>query len=203
MLRTDSLSALLEDALAVGIRRIGQVLILCREEGFSLLHEEDAERADLKLFTTPDAATTIVRFNDNGAYRPLKTAPDLCHGWRLDLASLADLRLALDTLYPAALGNWRTFLTGQLLPVPLRSTVDRQSGMYRVTGKITDAQAADLVETLCKPGCLRKILWPVSGTEPSVMLPTDRIPLLCGEACNLFVAAARKVVKGISTDAEI
>jgi len=31
-------------------------------------------------------------------------------------------------------------------------------------------------------------------------LPTKEIPLLCGEACNLLVAAARRKVKGIPLD---
>ena len=30
----------------------------------------------------------IARFDDSGAYRPLKTAPNLRHGWRLELATL-------------------------------------------------------------------------------------------------------------------
>ncbi|MFZ4775485.1 MAG: hypothetical protein ACOYM3_08995, partial [Terrimicrobiaceae bacterium] len=96
----------------------------------------------------------------------------------------------------------RSRLRGELVPVSLRSTVDRQTGMYRITGKITDAQGVELVKTLCKPGCLRCILWPVpeQETASAVPLPPQEIPLLCGEACNLFVAAARKVVKGIPLD---
>ena len=42
-------------------------------------------------------------------YRPLKTAPNLRHGWRLEVANLAELRLALDLFYPgrlAALAAW-------------------------------------------------------------------------------------------------
>jgi len=201
-LRTDSLAHLLEDALSAGLTRIGQVAIVSRPPGFSLTHVEDSGKPDLQLFESSEAAIQIARNRDGGAYRPLKSAPDLRHGWRLELSTLEELLLALDALYPAALGNWRALLRGDLEAVPLRSTVNRQTGMYRITGKITDEQGTELVEKLCRPGCLRCILWPVpeTGAPPSVSLPQNQIPLLCGEACCLFVAAARKVVKGIPLD---
>ncbi len=202
MLRTDTLPHLLEDALSEGFARIGQVAIQVRGTGYSLRHVEDLDTSGLQVFESPDDASLIARFKDEGKYRPLKSAPDLRHGWRLNLSSLGDLILALDALYPAALGNWRSHLRGDLVPVPLRSTVNRQTGMYRITGKITDGQGTDLVKSLCQPGCLRCILWPVPEQEapPSVPLPENQIPLLCGEACSLFVAACRKVVKGIPLD---
>ncbi|MFZ4777498.1 MAG: DR2241 family protein, partial [Terrimicrobiaceae bacterium] len=107
ILRTDSLPHLLEDALAAGFTRIGQVEILPHAAGFSLCHIEDAGRSDLQAFKSSEDATLIARCRDTGEYRPLKSAPDLRHGWRLDLSSLEELILALDALYPAALGNWR------------------------------------------------------------------------------------------------
>ncbi len=202
VLRTETLDALLRSAVDAGFLRIGQIQIRPVGEGFHLCHIEDVHCEDLERFRDPDAAPSLALTDDAGAYRPLKTAPNLRHGWRLEVASLRDLRLALDFFYPAALGNWRARLVQKLQPVPFRATVNRQTGMYRITGKITDEQAEELVGLVCRKGCLRNILWSVSPEtpSPSPTLPDKEIPLLCGEGCNLLVAAARKIVKGIPLD---
>lgn len=202
MLRTDSLDHLLGDAVASGFHRIGQVVIAPHQGGYSLCHGEDVGREGLTHFSRPAEASAIARFDDAGAFRPLKSAPGLRHGWRLDVRGIPDLRLALDGFYPAALGNWRAWLRDGLRPVALRSTVNRQTGMYRIAGKITDVQAAGLVEAVCVPGCLRCRLWaiPEDVPAPHPGLPGKEIPLLCGEACSLLVAAARRIVKGIPLD---
>ncbi len=202
MHRTDSLTHLLQDAVESGFNKIGEILIEPGPDGFSLRHADDSEREGLEQFSRPEDASAIARFDDAGTFRPLKSAPTLRHGWSLTLGTLADLHLALDAFYPAALGNWRALLCGDLRPVALRTTVNRQTGMYRITGKITDVQAAELVEAVCVPGCLRCRLWaiPEDVPPPAPGLPAKEIPLLCGEACNLLVAAARRKVKGIPLD---
>lgn len=202
-LRTGALNDFLADALAAGFCRIGQVAIESSGADFTLRHVEDSGRDSLELFEDPAEAAAIALYDDDGKYRPLKTAPNLRHGWILRVASIPDLRLALDGLYPAALGNWRAAIARRLSAVPLRETVNRQTGMYRITGKISEAQAAELRDQLCKPGCLRRILWsiePDSAPPLPVELPANEFPLLCAEACNLYIAAARKVVKGIPLD---
>lgn len=197
-----TLDAFLASALAAGYVRIGEVDIAPAGGGWRICHFEDVDRAGLEEFDDAAAARAIALYDDGGRYRPLKTAPTLRHGWQLTVGSVTELRHALDFLYPAAIGNLRAWLRGSLEPVPLRNTVNRQTGMYRISGKITDDQAASLVSTLCGGGCLRHILWPVAP-DGAVTPPAEspgRMPLLCGEACNLFVAAARKVVKGIPLD---
>ena len=201
-LRTSTLDDLLATAMEAGCSRIGQVAIEQANGRFQLCHIDDVGRTDLVKNSDPTTAMATAVLTDEGVYRPLKTAPNLKHGWQLDLPDLKSLRLALDFFYPAALGNWRALLTASLRPTPLRETVNRQTGMYRITGKITDEQGEALVNTLCRTGCLRNILWPVPADAPLplIALPTGEIPLLCGEACCLVIAAARKVVKGIPLD---
>jgi hypothetical protein len=88
----------------------------------------------------------------------------------------------------------------------LRDTLARQTGMYAVTKKITDAQAQMMIGGFCRTdgGCLKRILWDVAPGVPVTSLPAekfqmrgaaDTLPLLCHEACNLLVAKAREVVK--------
>jgi len=129
--------------------------------GFVLSNREDQGREDLQIFRDSKDAIEIAKHDDAGKYRPLKTAPNLRHGWRLELATVEELARALDYFYPGRLAVFATWKSGQLKTTPLRQTLDRQSGMYRVAAKISDSQIDDLVANFCRSdgGCLRTILW--------------------------------------------
>jgi sirohydrochlorin cobaltochelatase len=204
----------LGDWLAKGLRCIGQIAIEAREDGtFVLRHRGDGDQTDLVLSQAADDAAELARFDDAESYRPLKTAPTLRHGWELRLANLSELRLALDLFYPGRLAAFLAFERSELFATPLRDTLERQSGMYRIAAQIREEQADELVGRFCKSqgGCLRTILWrrDAAGTVPSTRLPPAKfdprhdqaggadpvVPLLCQEACNLLVAAARSVVQ--------
>jgi hypothetical protein len=67
---------------------------------------------------------------------------------------------------------------GQMRTTPLRETLDRQSGMYRIAAKISDAQIDNLVADFCRSngGCLRTILWKRNqrGAIASAKLPKEK-----------------------------
>ncbi|MEA3207766.1 MAG: sirohydrochlorin cobaltochelatase [Chthoniobacter sp.] len=199
---TQALAAWLED----GGRQIGEIVIHPVGGGFALCHRDDVGREDLASTSRTEAARELANHDDAGKFRPLKTAPNLRHGWRLTVPDLAELRRALDYFYPAMLGVWCSHRRGELPPVPLRETLGRQSGMYRVTQKITDAAAQEMIGGFCRSegGCLKHPLWEISPGQPIATLPAEKLqspaareswPLLCPEACNLLVAKAREVVK--------
>ena len=189
----------LRQRCAAGPWSLGQLAI----DGRAVRHTDDRTAADLESFSKPEDARELAKYDDAGSYRPLKTAPNLRHGWRLELASIEELRLALDFFYPAALGTWIAYADGRLPAVPLRDTLGRQSGMYRVTQLITDFQADELILRTCDPqaGCLRHQLWDVSPgrtsplRRPPVVSASAEVPVLCAEACNLLVAACRPIAK--------
>ena len=192
--------------LEAGGREIGEIGIAPTEGGFALCHRADLGRSDLRLATKVEAAREIANYDDAGKFRPLKTAPNLRRGWKLAVADLPELRRALDYFYPAMLGVWLSHLRGELAPVPLRETLGRQTGMYRVTQKLTDVQAQILIGEFCRSdgGCLKHLLWRLAPELPICTLPAEKLqapptgtalPLLCHEACNLLVAQARAVVK--------
>jgi sirohydrochlorin cobaltochelatase len=198
----------------------GQILVRTREgTGFVLSHRDDESLDLLQTYRDAEEAIGIAKYDDAGNYRPLKTAPNLQHGWRLELATVEELRRALDYFYPSRLAVFAVWKSGQLKTTPLRETLDRQSGMYRVAAKISDPQINDLVADFCRSDgrCLRTILWKRDrhGVIASTKLPKEKfdpgidqivarpesptpatVPLFCQEACNLLVAECRKVVKG-------
>src|SRR5947199_3245258 len=173
------------------------------------------------FFFKQKTAYEITKYDDAGNYRPLKTAPNLRHGWRLELATLDELGRALDYFYPGRLAVFAAWKNGQLQATQLRETLDRQSGMYRVAAKISDEQIDNAVGNFCRSdsGCLRTILWKrdqhstIASTKlppakfdpshdqttalngPGSATPATAIPLLCQEPCNLLVAECRKVVQ--------
>lgn len=200
--------------LAAGLRCIGQISIADRSgEGFVLTHRDDTSRNDLQHYGNADGASEIARFDDAKNYRPLKTAPNLRHGWRLALKDIAALRIALDLFYPGRLAAFLAWEEGACATTPLRATLERQTGMYRASAKISVDEANALVGNFCGSdgGCLRTILWKrdENGGVASTRLPSEKcdprhdqtgqdaavIPLVCQEACNLLVAEARKIVR--------
>jgi hypothetical protein len=147
----------------------------------------------------PEAARHLANLNGEGKFRPLKTTRDLRTGWRLIVSDVPDLRRALDYFYPAMIGVRESYSCGELPWVPLRETLERQSGMYRVTAKISDAQARDLIDGFCVH-CMKHRLWEIRGANPAPLASAPgEWPLICQEACNLLVAEARKVVKSSTT----
>jgi len=202
---------------------VGQILIQKKEDaGFVLLHRDDLSLDQLQTYRHVEDAIEIAKYDDEGNYRPLKTAPNLRHGWRLDLATVKELRRALDYFYPGRVAVFASWRNDYLRTTPLRDTLDRQSGMYRVAAKISDQQINHVVAEFCRSdrGCLRTILWKRdrNGVIASTRLPAEKfdpshdqataeprstpattVPLLCQEACNLLVAECRKVVKAEHT----
>jgi sirohydrochlorin cobaltochelatase len=201
------IDSLLAGLLQCGSLRAGQLQLATESDGFELRHVEDAGRTELEVHHRAEDARELSLNDESGAYRPLKTAPNLRRGWCLRLGTIAEVHRALDYFYPAMLGVWRDFHAGRLQIVPLRETLGRQSGMYAVTRKITDEQAQEMIRGFCRSdtGCLKRILWEIAPGVPVTTLPPekfktagadDELPLFCHESCNLLVARAREVVKG-------
>jgi sirohydrochlorin cobaltochelatase len=201
------------EALAAGkASQIGELKIAPFEGGFVLCHRDDVGRNNLTLYQRDDAFE-IRKFDDAGNYRPLKTAPNLRHGWKFFVKNAAELSQAIDAIYPGRLAVLRAFESQRLVTTSLRDTLNRQSGMYRVAAKISDQQVDEVVGDFCRSdsGCLRTIMWKRDASDkiPSSKLPEEKfdpvhdqtgkaercIPLLCQEACNLLVAACREKVK--------
>jgi sirohydrochlorin cobaltochelatase len=173
----DSIERCLEPVLTAPFY-FGQIFIRKRNDVFVLSHREDVARNDLQICRKVEEAVEIAKYDDLGNYRPLKTAPNVRHGWRLELGTLDDLRRALDYFYPGRLAVFAAWKSGQLRTTNLRDTLDRQSGMYRVAAKISDDQIDDVVSDFCRSegGCLRTILWKrdVNGTVSSTKLPNEK-----------------------------
>jgi hypothetical protein len=188
------------DALLIAPFCFGQISVRTSGKSFVLCHRDDDARDDLETFRNTEDAIEIARYDDLGNYRPLKTAPNLRHGWRMKLERSDELRRALDHFYPGRLAVLVAWQRDRLRTTPLRETLDRQSGMYRVAARISDTQVDDLVADFCRSngGCLRAILWKRDGggAIASTKLPTqkfdptwDQVQALDGSQSSIFAKA--------------
>ncbi|MEI6653919.1 MAG: DR2241 family protein [Verrucomicrobiota bacterium] len=215
----------LRHAVASGIHRIGEIEIKTpvANECFNLFHHADLALAGgvdgdgLAVYDGAAAAREIAACAEDGSYRFLKAQRNLRRGWLLRLASVAELRLALDQFYPACVGLWLAQQDGTLEASPLRDTLHRQSGMYRRVRSLDEATLQALVPRTCSPAipCARRLLWQLDARTP--LLPSaashcsgmgddvaaaEAIPLLCREACNHFVAACLESAKAAAAQAD-
>ncbi len=212
------IAAALEHLCREGAWTIGEVAVSGdAHTGYELVHRADAALAPdlpaLRALDSPESVRDLARLDAAGDYRPLKGAPNLPRGWRFRTRSTEALRQALDFLYPAAISAWLAWREDRLRVTDLRETLGRQTGMYRVTRKISDDAADEMVASFCRSdgGCLRTILWRIAPDRAIQSLPATKfdpavdqagpgetqrhVPVLCPEGCNLLVARAREVVK--------
>lgn len=174
---------------------MAQVLIRRNGAGYELRQLADRGLApeSLRLVKAGDART-LAQHTATGVFRPLKSAPTLQNGWRISASSDGELELALNQLYPGAIADWAAAQTVNPPVTNYREFTQRQSGMYRITTMLDDAQAAQVIRAGCdQQFCLKRRLWTVAGLEPDDMAAKSLIP--CLEPCAVLMELARKAVR--------
>lgn len=194
-----TLSEELEQLLPLGSEiRFGQLHLARSEKGaYSARHISDTGRENLEVISSVPELREMAKYDAEGEYRPLKTAPTLRSGWITECTDAREFLARLDAIYPALFATWIAYSHDDLVPVPLRETLERQTGMYRFAGSITDQMANKIMRDLCAQGCIRKIAWPIDNRCAVGRLPkrSHRIPAICTEACTFAVSEARRLVK--------
>ena len=186
----EALAATIQDELL-----FGQVLIRRGTDGFELRHVMDThhELAGLRSLHEHEIRP-LAQFASSGAFRPLKSAPNLRTGWRITAVNIAALGAALDRLYPGAAADW---FAVQKAPPPItsyREFTSRQTGMYRITTHLDDGLAGAMIRACCHVDfCLKRRLWSVAGLAPDEASAKSLIP--CLEPCAILLEFARKIAR--------
>jgi hypothetical protein len=173
----------------------GQVLVRRLERGFELRHQND-RAADPATLTTLNGTPLRdwAQSAEGGAFRPLKSAPNLRAGWRAVAADAAALELLLHYVYPGAVADWFAAQSPSPPVTSYRQFTARQTGMFRVTTKLSDAVAGAAIRACCHVDfCLKRRLWTVDGLEPDAAGQKSLIP--CLEPCALMLEFARTVAR--------
>lgn len=177
---------------------LGQLHLRREDDAFWLCHENDVSQSGLLTIQTQREWRKIIFFNDKGSFRPLKAAPDFATGWQYGPLAYRELYLALQYAYPATVPEWFAHQNGKLQPTPWQETAERQTGRFKVVAQLQPEQQARLVREHCAATCEKHRLWLPGSTIDNPPLPeeTNRLPLLCPEACNYLVGKAREILKG-------
>ena len=158
--------------------------------------DDDRRPESLEVLTDPLDARDLVKTDDRGRYRPLKTAPTLPTGWAfvdLDGRSLAE---TVEYVYPATIANWYLERRGELDVSNWRETMERQSGIYGVIKTWDRGEGHEHVEWVAEAccadsQCLKRREWQYDeDTDLAVDGGDGQFP--CREPCSLVVTAARK-----------
>jgi hypothetical protein len=172
-----------------------QVVIRRAKASYELRHESDRQRAAEELLLTPvPELRALALHTTSGAFRPLKSAPNLQAGWRAVAQNDEELESALNQLYPGTIADW---FAAQQQPAPVthyREFTGRQTGMYRVTTMLTDEQAVQMTRACChRRFCLKRRLWTVGELGPDATDEKNLIP--CLEPCAILLEFARKALR--------
>ena len=176
--------------------RLGQTIILAKNDGFEIRHYTDESRpADTLNTCEADELREIVAIDANEEFRPIKAAPDLRNGWRTWCSNPEDLWTRLNIIYPGAIGDAFAVSNSEAAKiVSYKSFVSRQSGMYRGASKLSKDEADRLAATCCSSKhCIKERLWRFNEVPP---LPDSSKPkLVCLEPCQILLELARRESK--------
>ena len=172
-----------------------QVLIRRVGSGYELRHMADAVLAPASLrLVKPHDVRSLAQYTSTGAFRPLKSAPNLQNGWRISAGGDVELGGVLDQLYPGAVADWHAATQDSPPVTNFREFAERQTGMYAVTAELGNERASEVVLACCaKNFCLKRRLWTVPGAAPDNVAAKSIIP--CFEPCAILLELARKAAQ--------
>jgi hypothetical protein len=161
---------------------------------YDVRHVDDTEHDvdNLERHDDPLDARDITTYDEDGRYRPLKTAPSLQSGWVFPDLDAPDLLQTVEYIYPATVPNWYREQEGELDISHWRDTAERQTGIYEIIEEL-DRDAVEWIAQACcdDSQCTKRREWQYeAGDELAADGGDGEFP--CREPCSLVVAAARK-----------
>lgn len=161
---------------------------------YDVRHVDDGAHdvAELDRYDDPLDARDLTTHDEDGRYRPLKTAPTLRSGWVFSELDAPDLLQTIEYIYPATVPNWYREREGKLDVTHWRDTADRQTGIYEIIEEL-DREAVEWIAEACcvDSQCTKRREWQYDeGDDLAAEGGDGEYP--CREPCSLVVAAARK-----------
>lgn len=168
-----------------------QVHILRVSTEFELRHilDVDVDKDSLEV-TEVAELRRIAQHEASGAFRPLRSAPNLRNGWRCLIRTRQELELALHHLYPGALADWFAWQRDAQSAADYRAFAGRQTGMYRINATLSETTLGWVAASQCASRfCLKRRVWTSSGLPAEDSAKKSSIP--CLEPCPLLMEFAR------------
>ncbi|HTI68402.1 MAG TPA: DR2241 family protein [Candidatus Limnocylindria bacterium] len=180
----------------IGTQRVfGEVLIRASDSSFTLCHVANTDCDPNSLEMVEVAGLRALAANtERGDFRPLKSAPNLRHGWKSTVSDPGELETAFSHLYPGSIADWYAVSHSQPHITGFREFVDRQTGMFRTAALLNDASASEAIRATCdKRVCVKRRLWTIDGLEQDPIGLKSAIP--CLEPCAMALEFARRAMR--------
>ena len=179
---------------AVGDRaQFAQILILRVSSGFALRHVANASSDATTLDVVPiPELRALAQETATGAFRPLKSAPNLRPGWTCSARDPVELFAALEALYPGGITDW-FYRDDSRKITSYQDHTQRQTGMYRITARLDEDSSIPVIAACCDSRfCLKNRRWTYTGASVE---PAGDLDLPCLEPCAVLMEFARKAVR--------
>jgi len=162
---------------------MGQVCWKRKGEVWEVRHIQDQDAVgQLRGVANLDELEEVVRSDERGNYRPLRSEGNLVSGWQHDAKSVSEFREAMEVIYPGLWGNAEAWRDGRLKFQTWDEALAKQT--ERVRQKLI--KAGDLpqrvIEENCKRRCLKTVLWAGERSMDGV----KSVPMLCTGPCGMF-----------------
>ena len=144
---------------------VAQVLVRRENGGFELRHVADREVSSDKLtLQPPEGAHGTAQVAGGWLVPSPQISPNLRRGWLILAKSDLELETALNGIYPGFIPDLFAVRTSRPHITHYREFTNRQTGMYRITTFLTDAEAFAMAGKCCSARyCLKQRLWTVEG----------------------------------------
>ena len=95
--------------------KMGQVCWIKKETRWVVRHIQDQDAEGLlRSVANLDELEELVRWDEQGKYRPLRSEGNLVSGWQYDAKSVTEFREAMEVIYPGRWGNAEAWGDGGL-----------------------------------------------------------------------------------------
>jgi hypothetical protein len=179
----------LEEETVLGqahIRRTGSALELRH------VRDRDVDKSKLQTLSLQELCDWV-QSTEEGHYRPLKSAPNLRPGWRFPAPNDKAFEAALQQLYPGAIPDLHASRETPGSTTCYRDYTNRQTGMYRVTAKLSDDEISSVIAACCDSRfCLKDRKWTINADEEC---ESDSTSIPCLEPCAVLLELARKAMR--------
>jgi hypothetical protein len=152
-------------------------------KGWEVRHIQDQEAVgELRSVTNLNELEEVVRWDEQGKYRPLRSEGNLVSGWQYDAKNVSEFREAMEVIYPGLWGNAEAWRDGRLKFQTWDVALAKQTERVRNKVSQTGDMPRRVIEENCKKRCLKTILW--AGEKP---VDSDaKMPMLCTGPCGMF-----------------
>jgi len=162
---------------------MGQVCWIKKGKGWVVRHIQDQDAVgQLRSVGTLDELEEVVRWDEQGKYRPLRSEGNLVSGWQYDANSVSEFREGMEVIYPGLWGNTEAWGDGRLKFQTWDEALAKQTERVRNKAVITGDLPRRVIEENCKKRCLKTVFW--AGERP--VDEAKAIPMLCTGPCGMF-----------------